>query len=571
MRLTLLAAAAAMLAAGCAAPHRSAPLAPRQIDVPPIEHPAGETPEWWYLSGAATAHNNGAGRASAQKVVLFVGDGMSLTTVAAARILEGQRRGQAGEENRLSFERFPHTALSKTYNTDQQTPDSAGTMTAMMAGVKTRAGVIGIDQTSPRAACEASRAAARLSVLQLAKIAGLGTGVVTTTRITHATPAATYGHSPDRNWEYDLAIPQAAREAGCTDLAAQLVEFPFGDGIDVVMGGGRLAMLPAEVADPEYGIPGRRGDGRNLVAEWQARHPDGAWLWNRAQFDATDFARTPKVLALFQPDHMRYEHERADDRAGEPSLAEMTRAAITALDARHPEGWFLMVEGGRIDHANHAGNAFRALTETIALSDAVRTAREMTSEDETLILVTADHGHVLSFGGYPVRGNPILGKVIRNMAGEDALPAPARDALGRPYTTLSYANGPGYAGANDLQPEGAKRYVGDREPREWRPADAGADLTGVDTEAPDFVQPALFPLGSETHSGDDVGLYASGPGAEAVRGVVEQNVIHHFIVQSQPALRRTLCELGACDADGVPVRLPDHAAALRKAAARDAD
>ena len=92
-----------------------------------------------------------AGRA--KNVILFIGDGMSLTTVTAARILEGQRKGGPGEENRLAWEDFPDTALSRTYNTNSQTPDSAGTASAMATGVKTRLGVLGIGQQAPRGDC----------------------------------------------------------------------------------------------------------------------------------------------------------------------------------------------------------------------------------------------------------------------------------------------------------------------------------------------------------------------------------------------------------------------------------
>ena len=82
----------------------------------------------------------------ARNVILFIGDGMGISTVTAARIYEGQKRGETGEENLLSFEKFPHTALIKTYNTDSQVPDSAGTATAMNAGVKTRIGFIGVGE-----------------------------------------------------------------------------------------------------------------------------------------------------------------------------------------------------------------------------------------------------------------------------------------------------------------------------------------------------------------------------------------------------------------------------------------
>ena len=86
----------------------------------------------------------------------------------------------------------------------------------------------------------------------------------------------------------------------------------------------------------------------------------------------------------------------------------MTRAAIDRLSS-NSDGYVLLVEGGRIDHANHYGNAYRALTDTVALSDAVRAATEATSAKDTLIIVTADHSHTLGFVGYPTRGNPILG------------------------------------------------------------------------------------------------------------------------------------------------------------------
>src|SRR5690606_3259660 len=95
---------------------------------------------------------------------------------------------------------------------------------------------------------------------------------------------------------------------------------------------------------------------------------------------------------------------------GEPDLEAMTRFAIGSL-ARRDEGYVLLVEGARIDHANHEGNAYRALDETVAMSRAVQAAIDMTSAEDTLIVVTADHSHVLNFAGYPRRGNPILGKV----------------------------------------------------------------------------------------------------------------------------------------------------------------
>jgi len=279
-------------------------------------------------------------------------------------------------------------------------------------------------------------------------------------------------------------------------------------------------------------------------------------VWNAKQLEAAP-ANAP-LLGLFEPGHMQFSQDRAKDGAGEPTLAQMTRAAIQRL-SRNGQGYVLLVEGGRIDHAHHYGNAYRALTDTIALSEAVQAAAEATSADDTLILVTADHSHTLSFVGYPVRGNPILGKV-RGRSGEESDSAGhhARDALGKPYTTLNYSNGPGYVGASSQQAEGPKRFLHDA--AGYQAASQGRpDLTHVDTQDPDYLQEALVPFADETHGGDDVGIWARGPGSDAVRGSVEQNTIFHFLLQAMPKLRGALCEAGDCDAQGVPVVLPEPA------------
>ena len=525
------------------------------VEVAEVQRPQGETAAWWYRSGAARAAANGAMDGRARNVIVFLGDGMSLTTVAAARILEGQRKGDPGEENQLAWEGFPHTALAKTYNTDSQTPDSAGTMTAIAAGVKTHMGAIGV-ASGRRSDCADSLTKPLLSWLHLADSAGLATGVVTTARLTHATPAAVYAHSPERNWENDTELPEEAKAAGCHDIAQQLLMASrFGRGPTVALGGGRGEFMPAQQRDPEYDDKvGKRLDGRDLVAEWRAAHPRGRYVWNTRQLQ--DAAGAPSLLGLFEYDHMQFDHDRARGPAGEPSLADMTRVAIETL-SRQPHGYVLMVEGARIDHAHHYGNAYRALDETIAFSDAVRAAVEATSAQDTLILVTADHGHTLTFAGYPVRGNPMLGKV-RGRGGEDDQGDDyARDQTGLAYTTLGYANGPGHTGESNRQPEGPKRFL--HEPSSVEPRAGRPDLAQVDTEHPDYLQEALVPLKSESHGGEDVGVWASGPGADAVRGTVEQNVLYHIIVQATPTLRERLCAAGTCDANGVPVELPDPA------------
>jgi alkaline phosphatase len=479
---------------------------------------------------AAQRHALSPALGRARNVILFLGDGMGITTVTAARILEGQRRGEPGEENLLAFEKLPYTAFSKTWNTDQQVPDSAGTMTAIVSGVKTRAGVLGVDGRVVRgdhASVEASRVP---TLLEQAEERGLWTGIVTTTTVTHATPGACYAHVPHRDWEDDTKLSEAARAAGFPDIARQLVELP-GDGVEVVLGGGRQHFLPKESADPEHeGKRGARGDGRDLVRAWRARHPDGEAVWRRTDFERADGASTRYLLGLFEPSHMSFELDRARDPGGEPSLSEMTAKALDVLQ-RGPRGYFLMVEGGRIDHGHHVGNAARALTEAIEFSNAVRVAMERTSPADTLIVVTADHSHVLTFAGYPRRGNPILGLVRGSGAEGEGDGELARDALGLPYTTLGYANGPGYTGASEAQPAGPKRFP--HLPRKQNGIARGRpNLEGVATDDPGYLQETAVPMMLETHGGEDVPVYAGGPGAALFRGVVEQSYLYHAMVEA---------------------------------------
>ncbi|WNO08723.1 alkaline phosphatase [Teredinibacter sp. KSP-S5-2] len=463
----------------------------------------------------------------AKNIILFVGDGMGVSTVTASRIFEGQSMGMLGEEHSLSFGKFPYAGLAKTYNVDAQTPDSAGTMTALMTGVKTDVGVIGVDEDIVRGDCSTVAGNELVTALELAEIAGKSTGIISTARITHATPAATYAKSADRNWEDNSDQPAGTT---CEDIASQLINFEPNleariagvdvDGIEVVMGGGRRHFLPKDAAynSPDYAgssAEGDRTDGRDLTAEWTGMYANGVYVYDQAGFDAVNPATTERLFGLFNESHMQYEADRGNDVAGEPSLTEMTEKAIDILDNNN-DGFFLMVESGRIDHAHHAGNAFGALNDTVEFASAVQAAVNATDAEDTLIIVTADHGHVFTIAGYPKRGNPILGKVVNVGSTE---PAMAADDM--PYTTLGYTNGLGFRDLGNETDSDASYATS---------ADAGRkDLTSVDTETPGFHQETLVPLSSETHSGEDVGVYAQGPGAHLVSGTHEQNTIFHIM------------------------------------------
>ncbi|WP_166424312.1 alkaline phosphatase [Paraglaciecola sp. 20A4] len=496
--------------------------------------PSYQTDSDWYADAqiklAAKLQTND--HFKAKNVILFVGDGMGVSTLTAARILQGQQAGNPGEEGYLSFESFPHTALVKTYNVDAQTPDSAGTMTAMMSGLKTDVGVIGVNEKIERGECSTVAGNEVSTALELAEIKGMATGIVSTARITHATPAATYAKSADRNWEDISDMPEAAIAAGCVDIADQLVHFEANlearfegvdvDGLEVVMGGGRRHFLPKDAsfnsADAVSEIEGDRTDSRDLTQEWQDLYSNGTYVMDKTGFDAVDTASTTHLFGLFNESHMQYEADRSNDVAGEPSLTEMTSKAIDVLD-NNAKGFFLMVESGRIDHGHHAGSAYNALTDAIELSNAIQAAIDSTNPDETLILVTADHGHVFTIAGYPKRGNPILGKVV---AVGETEPSMAADDM--PYTTVGYTNGIGF---HDLGTEtnGDASYNEDI-------AAGRMDISAIDTTTSGYHQEALIPLSSETHSGEDVALHASGPGSQLVQGVVEQSVVFHIIEQA---------------------------------------
>jgi alkaline phosphatase len=495
--------ASCLIAAPLLAQSAPAP-APAPAPIPaPVAKPPINTSEGYLKAGQAELARLEADKPNnnkARNVIIFIGDGMGVSTLTAGRIFEGQQLGLDGESYVAQMDLLPHTALVKTYSHDAQVPDSAPTATAIVAGVKTKNGVIGVGPEAIENDCAATAPFKVQSLFGMAEDRGLATGIVSTATITHATPAATYAHVAQRDWEVDANMPAAAKAAGCTDIARQMMEWPHGDGLEVMLGGGRQHFIPATMADPEYADKkGKRADGKDLPASWSAANPKGAYVWNRDSFAAVDPKKTTKLLGLFEPSHMQFEADRTAAGNKEPSLAEMTTKAIAML-SKNQKGYVLMVEAGRIDHAHHGGNARRALQDTVALNTALKAAMDQVDLRDTLIVVTSDHSHVFTIAGYPERGNPILGVVSAPIG----TPTLAMDNKG--YTTLGYANGPGAVNAAE-RPDPAK----------------------MDTEALNYRQQSLIPLMSETHGGDDVVARAAGPKAHLFKGTIEQNTIFHIM------------------------------------------
>jgi alkaline phosphatase len=281
----------------------------------------------------------------------------------------------------------------------------------------------------------------------------------------------------------------------------------LGSGIDLVFGGGAQYFRPAAGG-------GQRQDGRDLLAELQAR---GYRVANDAAgFNALAPSNQP-AIALFAQDDLAYDAER--DPGRQPSLADMTRKAVAMLGQRSGnQGFFLMVEGGLIDHALHATRAKRALQETAAFDAALKAAMEEAQKVDpglkhTLIVATADHDHTLLINGYSPRSGPttpdkpgVLGLVRSIPDGKLKL-----DKDGAPYTILGFGTG-------------EHRVQGSRA--------AQAGLTDAIVSADDYHQEAAVRMKSETHGGADVYLGAAGAGAELFRGTIDNTRVFTLIRQA---------------------------------------
>ena len=234
------------------------------------------------------------------------------------------------------------------------------------------------------------------------------------------------------------------------------------------------------------------------------------YAWNRETTLAADPAKP--LLGLYGASHMSYEADRPET---EPSLTDLTEVAIRNMQGNE-NGYYLMIEGGRVDHANHDGNMARAVADGEAFALAIEKALTMVDTEDTLVIVTADHGHGLEFNGYCGRGTPITGlcyDVADN--GTEHAETLAKGLDGKPYTVAGYMNGPGSV---MVQEEGANDYTGSR-----------PDLTQEQATDIDYLQQALIPMSSETHSGEDVAVFARGPWSHLFDGVIEQNVIFHVM------------------------------------------
>jgi alkaline phosphatase len=266
----------------------------------------------------------------------MIGDGMGFGQLNLARIDRG---------GLLQVDSMPVVGIVRVLPIGSVVPDSAATATAMATGYATDNGTIGQRPDGTRVP----------TVLEAAEGQGRASGLVTTTTITHATPASFAAHVPDRDMQ--------------AEIAAQLLE----SGVDVLLGGGRRYFLPTSA-------PGGGPRGQAHLED-RARSMGFEVVYDRSPLLESDSSR---LLGLFQWDAMA-------TRPPEPTLAEMIGKAIDVLD-EDPEGFFLMGEGGQIDWACHDNDAADALHQMEQFDEAVGVALEFARRrGDTLVLVTADH------------------------------------------------------------------------------------------------------------------------------------------------------------------------------------
>ncbi|XP_063852528.1 alkaline phosphatase, tissue-nonspecific isozyme-like [Scylla paramamosain] len=433
----------------------------------------------------------------AKNIIFFLGDGTSISTLTAARLHKGYKTGRY-EHEVMAYEKFPYSTLIKTYSADKMVTDSAASATAYLNGVKGNQATIGVDARVLLYDCDAMNRPEyhTTSILTDFQNAGKSTGIVTTTRVTHASPAGTYAHTAERHWENDDDINDEDGDSDdCDDIAEQLVLGNTGSKIKVILGGGRKKFTPKGVDDPEEGDGGRRDDGKDLIQTWinhKRALGNASYVWHRSELMSLDTDNTDYLMGLFDWSHMSYA---VDEDSSNPSLEEMTRTAIQIL-SRDPSGFFLFVEGGLIDRAHHLNEYRSAVEEALEFEKAIEAAVSLTDPEETLIIMTADHSQPLVINGYQDRRSDVLDI------------ADYSDVDGLPYTTLLYTNGPGYRGEVDGS----------------RP-----DPSEEDISDPHYLGDSAVPMISSNHGGEEVILYASGPHAHLFTGIHENAFIPHAL------------------------------------------
>lgn len=450
------------------------------------------------LSAMPEADAQAPSPARAQNVIVLIGNGLGTATTTAARLMRYK------EDGSLTMDTMPYLARVRTWALDAQASDSAAAVTALLTGVKVRNDVVAMDGATRSAGfapgkdpirnvanaesrCPASgNGAASRTLLELAIAKNKATGIVTTGRLTSGPAAAAYAHVCHRDAEFEVARQAVPGGAG---FNANL-----GHGVDLMMGGISSTWRPFDAAKRPRGRP----DGRELVGELQTL--GYTFVSDLTSMNAAPLEAGSRLIGLydFAEDQGAMSYELDRDPKREPSLAAMTAKAIDVLSTNR-NGYVLIVQGARIDHALHANNARRALTDTIAFDEAIKAALDKVDLAKTLVIVTGDHDSTMTLIGGGLRGSDVLGLHMNPVTGK-----PDVDAGGLPYTSLVFGTGP-------------------NRPDKRVPLDSPTVLQK------DYVQESAIRVNAGTNGGSDVVLRASGAGASAFKGTMENTRVFALI------------------------------------------
>lgn len=396
----------------------------------------------------------GSVSAQVDNVILMIGDGMGFDHMSVARYCKGQQ---------MHMDKLPYTGYMTTHSSDSYVTDSAAAGTAIATGYKTYNGAISYtpDDRKPTTLLEAAQK-------QNKKV-----GLVSTTRLTHATPASFAAHVDDRDKENEIA------------------EQILNKNIDVLLGGGWRHFLPRKAG-------GRREKGSNLIKKaWKQDYKvvnNRYALHYKAQ-------KADKILGLFSKSHMSYELDRNPEQT--PSLAEMTDVALKNL-SQDKDGFFLMVEGGRIDHASHGNDAATMVEDLLAFDQAVKEAQKFVEEHpDTLLIVTSDHetgGLGAAAGPYKIKPE-VLNNVSRSAGYIAGKLNEERSNVKK--VVSKYAN----LELTEEEVKQIKNATGDYEP--------GNTIGKI------LSNKALVGWTSGGHTAGEVPVMAVGPGAERFTGLMD--------------------------------------------------
>lgn len=446
---------------------------------------------------------------AAKNVILFIADGMTVAQLTAARAARGMEQGRP--TNPLTIDSFDTIGIASTSSVDSLMMDSANTASALNTGHIGSVNATGTYSDTSPDAFDDPRVETFAEMIQ--RLRGMSVGVVTTADFSDATPAAVWAHGRDRS------------DGSRAEYLVQALEF----GADVYLGGGVRRMLPQSAEGS------RRTDDRDLFAEYEAA---GYTVVRSAAELASALDTTPeRLLGVFHGSDMNVWLDRnvytdnLGDFTDQPGLVDMTLAALEVLN-QNPNGFYLEVEAASVDKQIHPLDQERALSDLIEFDHAIAAAVEWVTANapDTLIVVTADHGH-----GYDVYGT--VDVEAFNAAEDDtARRAAIRNYNAAAYPTYTDENGDGYpewdadivfAGTVNNGPDRTENFQVSEVPRVPATNADGVYIDNPDDDPNGIVQQGNLALNASSgvHTLQDVPVYAWGPGEDAFGGSYHQSEI----------------------------------------------